>query len=142
MSSMKIKEVNPQQAWDILNSDKSAVILDVRSRFEHEYVGHPESAINVPWKEVPDWKIDPEFVQKVRLQLKSLSGQADPAEALTVLTLCRSGQRSMAAATRLAESGFTRVINIAEGFEGVLDSNGHRGTVNGWRYHRLPWRQG
>ncbi len=139
---MKIKEVGPLQAWEILGSDKSAVLLDVRSRFEYEYIGHPESAINVPWQELPDWKIDPEFVQKVRQQLQSLPGQAEPAEALTVLTLCRSGQRSRAAATRLAESGFTRVINIAEGFEGALDSNGHRGTRNGWRYHHLPWRQG
>ena len=142
MSSMKIQELDPLQAWEVLASDKSAVLLDVRSRFEYEYVGHPESAINVPWKEMPDWQIDPEFVQKVRQQLQPLSGQADPAQTLTVLTICRSGQRSMAAATRLAESGFTRVFNIAEGFEGVLDSHGHRGAVNGWRYHRLPWRQG
>src|SRR5688500_18254854 len=101
MPSMKIKEVDPLQAWEMLRSDKTAVLLDVRSRFEYEYVGHPLSAINVPWKEVPDWKLDPEFVQKVRQQLQPLSGQADPAKALTVLTICRSGQRSMAAATRL-----------------------------------------
>ena len=142
MSSTKIKEVNPLQASDLLRSDKMVVLLDVRSRFEYEYVGHPEPSINIPWQEVPDWKMDPEFVQKVRHQLKPLSGEADPGDVLTVLTLCRSGKRSMDSAIRLADSGFARVINIAEGFEGVLDSQGHRGNVSGWRYRGLPWRQG
>ncbi|MEM7686023.1 MAG: rhodanese-like domain-containing protein, partial [Pseudomonadota bacterium] len=31
--------------------------------------------------------------------------------------------------------------NVAEGFEGDLDADGHRGTINGWKAHGLPWRQ-
>lgn len=142
MTDLIIKEVTPPQACEMLASDKSAVLLDVRSRFEYEYVGHPETAINIPWQEVPDWKVDPDFVQKVRLRLEPLASRDVPVEAMTILTLCRSGKRSMAAATRLAENGFNSIINIAEGFEGDLDSQGHRGAINGWRFHRLPWRQG
>ncbi len=138
----EIKEIPPPAAWAILRSDKSSVLLDVRSRFEYEYVGHPESAINVPLQEVPDWRTDPDFASKVAHALNALPGRTGRAEHMTVLTLCRSGKRSMAAAKQLAESGFTSVINIAEGFEGDLDNNRQRGNLNGWRYHRLPWRQG
>lgn len=142
MSSREIKETGPLQAWEILTTDPQAVLLDVRSRFEYEYVGHPEPSINVPWSEVPDWKVDPDFAHKVRQRLAAMTGNRIEPEAMTVLTLCRSGKRSMAAAQRLAEHGFTNLINVAEGFEGDLDANGQRGRLGGWRYHGLPWRQG
>jgi len=142
MNSIDIREVNPFQAWEILQADSSSVLVDVRSRFEYEYVGHPETAINIPWKELPDWKLDPDFVEKVRQQLQAIPGRKVVPEAMTILMICRSGQRSMAAAVRLVESGFAKVLNIAEGFEGGLDGEGHRGTISGWRYHRLPWKQG
>lgn len=142
MNSIEIREVNPLQAWEILQTDSSSVLVDVRSRFEYEYVGHPETAINIPWKELPDWKQVTDFAEKVRQQLQALPGRTVAPEAMNVLLLCRSGQRSMAAAARLAECGFNRLVNIAEGFEGRLDDEGHRGTINGWRYHHLPWKQG
>lgn len=142
MSNDIIKEITPTQAWEIMGSDPSAVLLDVRSRFEYEYVGHPEPSINVPWQEVPDWSTDPQFVEKVRSRLSAFKGNNAPPESRTLLMLCRSGKRSMAAAIRLAENGFTNVTNVAEGFEGDLDGNGHRGMRNGWRFHGLPWRQG
>jgi len=41
----------------------------------------------------------------------------------------------------LIKNGFTSVYNVLEGFEGDKDENGHRNTINGWRFHRLPWEQ-
>jgi len=134
-----IDEVNPVQAWEILNSNEPAVLLDVRSKVEFDYVGHPSGAVNVPWQEAPEWSVDPEFVDKVRVRLRELAQR--PPEDITVLTLCRSGKRSLDAGIRLAESGFKRVLNIAEGFEGDLDEKKHRGTINGWRFYNLPWEQ-
>jgi rhodanese-related sulfurtransferase len=131
MSSNDIQELSPPQAYHRLLADKSAVLLDVRSRFEYEYVGHPETAINVAWQELPEWKVDPGFVDKVRQALEALPDRAVPPEQILIL-----------AARKLAENGFVSVINIAEGFEGDLDAKGQRGNLNGWRYHRLPWRQG
>ena len=64
-----------------------------------------------------------------------------PPEDTTVLMLCRSGARSMNAAIELKKNGFSNVINIAEGFEGALDKNQHRGNIGGWRFHNLPWEQ-
>lgn len=139
-NNSEIGEVLPPQAYEILVSEPDAVLLDVRSRVEFDYVGHPPGAINIPWQEAPDWDVDPAFVTRVRQSLEAV--RPDQAvEELTLLTLCRSGGRSMAAAKQLTEKGFSRVINIAEGFEGGLDADRHRGKLGGWRFHQLPWEQ-
>lgn len=136
-----IKEIPPPQAWEILNSDKEAVLLDVRTKMEFDYVGHPVGAIHVPWQEAPTWEITPAFVDKVREVLKEARPGAKALEDLKILTLCRSGKRSYAAGQALADSGFKHVININEGFEGEIDKSKHRGNISGWRFHKLPWEQ-
>ncbi len=135
-----IKEITPTQAWDILQSDHKAWLLDVRSRMEYEYVGHSINALNIPWKEPPGWKVDPDFVDKVRESLQKLHKDEQLHE-LPVLAICRSGKRSLAAAEALVAAGFKRVFNVAEGFEGDRDNKDHRSTINGWRFHNLPWEQ-
>ena len=130
-----VAEVNPKQAWDILREKPTAILLDVRSKVEFDYVGHPVDAVHVPLQEAPDWQTDPDFVQKVIEQLGESSRD------ITILIICRSGKRSMLAAQLLAAQGYTHTANIAEGFEGDLDENRHRGNVNGWRFHGLPWEQ-
>jgi len=136
-----IDEVKPPEAWHILQQDPRAVLLDVRSRVEFAYVGHPPGAVNIPWKDPPVAPVDPGFVDKVYAALERLNPQAEHIEELTILALCRSGARSRAAGEALQARGFKRVYNIAEGFEGDLDSNRHRGMINGWRAHNLPWEQ-
>lgn len=136
-----VKEVNPRQAYEMLIADGEAVVLDVRSTMEYEYVGHPVGAVNVPWKEPPDWQVDPGFVAKVRKAFSEKFPGRDEND-LTVLAICRSGARSRDAAETLLREGFRNVLNIAEGFEGDKDDNHHRGNINGWRFHQLPWEQG
>ena len=136
-----INEITPTEAWDILQSEDNAVVLDVRSTMEFHYVGHPIGAVHVPLKEPPGWEVDPGFVDKVRQALRDRCAHGTRAEDLTILSLCRSGQRSMAAAELLEGAGFTRVYNIIEGFEGDRDGNNHRNTINGWRVRQLPWEQ-
>jgi rhodanese-related sulfurtransferase len=58
-----------------------------------------------------------------------------------VLLLCRSGQRSRAAAIALTAAGFGPCYNVAEGFEGPHDAARHRGTSAGWKARGLPWAQ-
>ncbi len=135
-----IKEITPLQAWDILQSDRKASLLDVRSSMEYEYVGHPIDALNIPWAEPPDWKVDPDFVDKVRGSLQKLHNDEQLHE-LPVLAISRSGKRSLPAAEALVAAGFKRVFNVAEGFEGDRDNKDHRNTINGWRFHNLPWAQ-
>jgi len=134
-----IEDILPPEAWKILQSDPGAVLLDVRSKVEFNFVGHPPGAVNVPWQEAPEWKVDPQFVEKVRDALKA-RGLEKPEDG-NILAMCRSGARSRSAGEALAALGFKHVVNVAEGFEGDLDGQKHRGNVNGWRFHGLPWEQ-
>jgi len=128
-----IENLDPPQAWDLLQKNPAAVIIDVRTKVEHSFVGHPPGAIHIPWKEFPDWQVNPKFVAEVQ--------KAVPHTDAPILLLCRSGQRSLDAARALEEAGYQRLINIENGFEGPLDENRHRGGLGGWRFHGLPWEQ-
>lgn len=129
----EIKHLNPKQAWTLLDTEPTAVLLDVRDRTEFGFVGHPVGALNIPWKEAPAWKPNANFLAEVKQRIPSLN--------TPILVLCRSGQRSLDAAKALAEAGYTDLTNIEEGFEGPLDEHKHRNTVGGWRAHNLPWEQ-
>ncbi len=136
---MTVQRVDPKQAAELLQGRPGAVLLDVRSKVEFDYVGHPTGAIHVPWKEAPDWAVNPDFVAAVRAALGDAGD--GPVTERPLLLICRSGARSMSAAQALSETGFKELYNIEEGFEGDKDGEQHRGTVNGWRYHGLPWEQ-
>jgi rhodanese-related sulfurtransferase len=128
-----IENLNPQQTWDFLQQNPKFVLVDVRTKMEHLFVGHPPLAIHIPWKEAPDWQLNPNFVAQVQQVITDLN--------TPILLLCRSGQRSLEAAVALEKVGYTHLINIDEGFEGALDQNKQRGNVNGWRFAGLPWQQ-
>jgi rhodanese-related sulfurtransferase len=126
--------LDPVAAHAFLQHEPKAQLVDCRTEVEHMYVGHPVGAEHVAWQEAPDWEIDPEFADKVK---RLVSGDL----ARPVLVICRSGHRSLYAGEALEAAGFTRVINVLEGFEGPLDDDYHRGTRGGWRYRGLPWQQ-
>ena len=128
-----IENLTPQQAWELLQQNASAVLVDVRTQMEHAYVGHPIGSVHIPWKEAPSWAVNPSFVGDV----KKLVPDTDA----PILLLCRSGQRSLSAAKALKEAGYQRPINIIDGFEGSLDSDKHRNNLGGWRFCGLPWQQ-
>ncbi|HCT99900.1 MAG TPA: sulfurtransferase [Methylococcaceae bacterium] len=128
-----IENLNPQASWDFLQHDPTAVLIDVRTRMEHIFVGHPPNARHIPWKEAPDFQLNPHFVESVR--------QVSPDFNTPILLLCRSGQRSLEAAVALENAGYVHLINIVDGFEGALDHNKQRGRLNGWRFLGLPWQQ-
>jgi rhodanese-related sulfurtransferase len=108
-----------------------AVLVDVRTDAEREWVGFVPGAVPLAWKQWPGMAVDPEFGDKVRAAVP-------PGK--KVVLLCRSGVRSIAAARRAAELGI-EAYNILEGFEGNADEEGHRGRTGGWRQRGLPWRQ-
>lgn len=128
-----IENLTPPKAWELLQTNTSAVLVDVRTKIEHSFVGHPPKAIHIPWKEAPDMQLNPNFVDDVK--------KAAPDLGAPVLLLCRSGQRSLDAARVLENAGYQTLVNIVDGFEGPLDENKHRGNIGGWRFHGLPWLQ-
>lgn len=129
-----MKHITPKEAHALLQSDPDALLIDVRSEIEFLFVGHPVGAIHVSWNDGPDWDINPSFVGEI----KKLAGNGGHRP---ILLICRSGNRSAIAGDALEQAGFTAVYNISDGFEGELDHNHHRNTVNGWRHDDLPWEQ-
>ena len=124
-------DVTPQQAWQWVQAGE-AVLVDVRTDAERDWVGFVPGAVAVAWKQWPAMALNPDFDAQIRA--------AVPPGKKAVL-LCRSGVRSVAAARRATELGIT-AYNILEGFEGELDENGQRNRRSGWRFRGLPWRQG
>lgn len=128
-----IQKMDPVSACNALAADSSAVLIDVRDPVEYSFVGHPIGSVNIPFKFAPSMEANPDFVALVRATV--------PDEQTSIFLLCRSGQRSMAAAELLLQAGYSSLINIEEGFEGGIDAARHRSTLNGWRFHGLHWEQ-
>lgn len=140
MTHHEVRTLNPKQAWELIQAKPNAVLVDVRSSMEYLFVGHPKGAINVPWIDEPDWKINPHFTTDVRKLMLGGISQEEGGSA-PVLLICRSGKRSLEAGEVLVKDGLTEVYNISDGFEGELDDKHHRSTLGGWRYEGLPWEQ-
>lgn len=122
-------DVSPELAWQWVQAGE-AVLVDVRTDAEREWVGFVPGAVPVAWKQWPGMAMNPDFDRQVR----------EAAEGLKLVLLCRSGVRSIAAAKRATELGL-EAYNILEGFEGDPDANAQRGQKGGWRLRGLPWRQ-
>lgn len=123
-------DVSPQLAHQWWQAGQ-AVLVDVRSDAEREWVGFVPGAATVAWKQWPGMVMSPAFDADL---------QAVVSPGMRAVLLCRSGVRSIAAARRATELGL-EAYNILEGFEGDADTQGHRGTQTGWRYRGLPWKQ-
>jgi sulfur dioxygenase len=123
-------DVAPVLAWRWVQSGE-AVMVDVRTDAERDWVGFVPGAVAVAWKQWPAMAMNASFDEQVKAAVGA--GQK-------VVFLCRSGVRSVAAAKRATELGL-QAYNILEGFEGDPDAHGHRGRKGGWRMRGLPWRQ-
>ena len=123
-------DVSPQLACQWWQSGQ-AVLIDVRTDAEREWVGFVPGAVALAWKQWPAMAMNPQFDEDL---------QAAVPVGMKAVMLCRSGVRSIAAAKRATELG-REAYNILEGFEGDPDAQAHRGAQGGWRYHGLPWRQ-
>ena len=81
--------MTPEVAWKILGERKEAILIDVRTRAEWNYVGVPDlSGLEkkpglVEWQVFPSMQVNPDFVG-------ALSGAVADKEA-PLLFLCRSG---------------------------------------------------
>lgn len=129
-------DLTPQEAWAKLG--EGAILVDVRTEGEWAHIGMPNTAATendplfIQWT-FPGGIPNPEFIE----QLKQQAPEDDGTE---LVFLCRSGQRSIAAAIAATRAGFTS-YNVLEGFEGEPDRYGER-TVNGWKNRGLPTNLG
>ena len=134
-----VENISPQQTWAALQAEPRARLVDVRTDAEWAYVGLPDLApagkqpVLIPWQLFPAMQVNADFVEQLR------TSGITPED--HVFFICRSGVRSLAAARAAAADGFAHVYNIADGFEGPLDGERHRGVAAGWKADGLPWRQ-
>ncbi len=88
--------ITPQEAQSRLQNDGHAVLLDVRTPQEWQNDGHAPGAILIPGTELA-------------ARLNELN--RDDA----IMVICRSGNRSQAAAALLRQSGFRNVVEVDGG---------------------------
>lgn len=134
-----VEDVSPREAWEAIRRDPGAMLVDVRTDAEWAFVGVPDlsgagkQAALVPWQVYPSMAVNGAFADGLR--------RAGATPLSKLYFICRSGARSLAAAQAAQAAGFPNAWNVADGFEGPPDAEGHRGTVAGWKADGLPWRQ-
>lgn len=145
MPKNDVIDQEPKTVWEGLEKNHDSALIDVRTRSEWAFVGVPDltevgrQQIMVEWLTFPSMQINQDFFHQVEDRFQG--------EIPSVLYfICRSGSRSRSAAVfiekELSQRGKkVKCINVSEGFEGDLNHEGHRGTVNGWKIKGLPWKQ-
>lgn len=141
MSDAEPIPLNPQQAYQMLEDDPRAILVDIRSSMEYLFVGHAKGAVHVPWIDEPDWTVNPHFVTDIRKLVLGGAVCSEDEGCSPVILICRSGKRSHEAGKTLLQADFHRVFHVDEGFEGELNDHHQRSTLNGWRFQGLPWEQ-
>lgn len=132
-------DISVEETWRRLGDETSAVLVDVRTAAEWNFVGAPDlsgmgkQAVRVSWQTLPKMENNPTFLEQVRAQVTDTNA--------SLLFLCRSGARSQAAAIAMTAAGYSKCFNVAGGFEGDLDGDRHRGVTGGWKAAGLPWIQ-
>jgi rhodanese-related sulfurtransferase len=158
------KEILSIEAYDMLNTVPNTYLIDVRTRAEYQFIGHPPTAYLFPYyfwsgnlvkkDESHEYQFNiknKDFVEEISKKFQKTNN---------LLILCRDGTRSILAAKDLMKSGFKSVYNVKDGFEGPQfpyfeDENRHkfyRQLANrnkipgynqrrfyGWQWWYLPW---
>ena len=128
---------SPLTAFEALQNQPDSKLIDCRTRAEWHYVGvpmlpeNPQKTAFIEWVDASG-QHNPDFL----LSVSQIASTDTP-----LYLICRSGLRSAAACQLLADSGFTTLVNIEDGFEGKIGPSGHRASINGWKYSNLPWTQ-
>ena len=96
------RQVTPAEAIRLMESEVDFIVLDVRTQAEYDQ-GHIPGAICVPNETIGTEDI-PQLPDKMQL----------------ILVYCRSGNRSKQAAQKLADQGYTNIVELG----GILNRPG------------------
>jgi rhodanese-related sulfurtransferase len=127
---MSIKQVEPPQAYEILQKDRGAIYVDVRTEEEFAH-GHPEGAINIPVV-----FLKPGSAPQPNDSFLAVAEKVLPREKKLVVG-CMAGGRSQRACEILENAGYSDLTNVRGGFGGARDASGAI-VVTGWRDAGLP----
>lgn len=127
--------LTPHEAFEVLQANPKALLVDVRTRAELELVGRVPGALNVEWAFYPGMVANEDFAEQLTAELNSRHVCKDA----VLIFMCRTGGRSNNAATVAAALGFSQAYNTLEGFEGEANADKQRTLINGWKHAGLPW---
>ena len=158
------KSILSIEAYDMLNTVPDTYLIDVRTRAEYQFIGHPIGAYLFPYMFLTKefGKKDEQYGYRFNLQNKKFVQEIAAIFKKTdnLLIICRDGTRSAIAAKDLASSGFKNIYDVSDGFEGprfpsFKDSNKNkfyrqlakRHKIHGfnqrrrygWQWWGLPW---
>lgn len=134
-----VPDISPEATWEALSQDPAAALIDVRTDAEWNFVGLPDlsqvgkQTVLIPWQVYPSMQVNGAFAEHLR--------KAGLTAESKLYFICRSGARSLAAGQAAQAAGFPNAFNVADGFEGPVDAEGHRGRLAGWKAAGLPWQQ-
>src|SRR5215469_9699444 len=124
-----MKEVSPQEAYDLLQSDQEYIYLDVRSVPEFE-AGHAAGAINIPLMHFTGMGMTPNE------DFPAVVASGIPKDA-KIIVGCKTSGRSARACEVMSQLGYTNLTNMRGGFVGLMDNFG-RLVEPGWSMLNLP----
>lgn len=143
--------VTAKEAYDILQQDPAALLIDIRDPIEIMFTGFTsETDIHVPFllsdrrkkhpkKPVYAMEKNKNFVAQVTEKLEELKAT----KKTKLIFMCRSGStRSAPAADLFYQAGWKNSYTVVDGFEGSKSKSGpSKGVrnVNGWKNSGLPW---
>lgn len=127
--------LTPQEAFEILQENPKALLVDVRTKAELDLVGRVPAALNVEWAFYPGMVANEDFAEQLVAELNKCNFDKNS----VLIFMCRTGGRSNNAATVAASLGFAQAYNTLEGFEGEANSHKQRTLINGWKHAGLPW---
>ena len=93
-------EISPQQAWELLQTEENAVLVDIRDNIRFTY-SHPQGAFHLTNQSYG------QFLDEVDYE--------DP-----IIVSCYHGNSSRNTAQFLVEQGFEQVYSLARGFDGWM----------------------
>jgi rhodanese-related sulfurtransferase len=159
------REILSIEAYDMLNTVPDTYLIDIRTRAEYQFVGHPKRAYLFPYMFLSNqfgkdqegnylYILGPKnknFIQEISKVFKKTDN---------LLIIGRDGTRSAMAVKDLRKAGFKNVFHVIDGFEGpefpsFTDANRHRfyrqlakrnniyglghRRYYGWQWWGLPW---
>jgi len=127
--------LTPQEAFEVLQANPQALLVDVRTKAELELVGKIPGALNIEWAFFPGMVANENFAEQLSAELDNRNIGKDS----VLIFLCRTGGRSNNAATVAASLGYSQAYNTLEGFEGEANADKQRTMINGWKHASLPW---
>ncbi|MGA1868484.1 MAG: rhodanese-like domain-containing protein [bacterium] len=139
------ENITCKEAHEMIKSEPKAIVIDIRTQPEFQFMGYIEGAYNIPYwffgskftEKDKEYQFAPGTMKKAPMNryqfvqnpdfLKHVKMLAKPND--TVILYCGSSKRSAMAADDLVKAGYKNVFNVISGIEGAKD---------GWKKENLP----